>query len=266
MPQSCFHGGRRLPERTDRIIVSTSSELRVPPAVMLDFERIVAEVCDVAKLDYDERPLTTNELLGFLQECWREGVQRGLSTDDAKEDALERFGDLERVGKSFRRPWIKRIIYQKNYKAARYLMVLGVGLTNAFMAGLMASKMQTGDVNVAIYLLSLAMGFSLGPLYALIACLTIHIKFPKTPCWVQILWRGRYILFPIIVYGMIELLTGPFITYWLIAQNVSTDMVACILNMIDTALIPLNIIASFCLISEALNWADRKKKPILFHG
>ena len=105
---------------------------RVPPAVSLNFERLVMEVCNRAKLDFDDWPLEARELLNHLETRWREGIERGLSTEAAEERAILLFGGADQVAKSLRRPWLKRVLFYRRYRAERYFWILGVTAIKAW--------------------------------------------------------------------------------------------------------------------------------------
>ena len=53
------------------------SELRIPPAVSFTFEKLISAICEMAKIDYDDRPYATRELLSQLESRWRKEIARG---------------------------------------------------------------------------------------------------------------------------------------------------------------------------------------------
>ena len=97
-----------------------TSSTRIPPAVNEVFVQIASQVCDRARMDYDEWLVNSQELAFHLQERWREGVQNGLSTEDAQERAISLFGDPVEVAKSLRKPWLQRLLYFKRFRPQRY--------------------------------------------------------------------------------------------------------------------------------------------------
>ena len=93
---------------------------RIPPAVNEAFVSLAAEVCDRARMDYDEWMVNSQELVFHLQERWREGVELGLNTDDAKSRAFKLFGSPSSVAKSLRKPWLMRLLYYKRFRSERF--------------------------------------------------------------------------------------------------------------------------------------------------
>ena len=99
-------------------------EQRIPGGVTLTFQRSVAQVCDEAKLDSDEWTLRFCEGVLHLQERWRDGIEGGLSTEEAQRQVLVSYGDPLAVGKSWRKPWYFRVLFQERYRTTRYLFFL----------------------------------------------------------------------------------------------------------------------------------------------
>jgi hypothetical protein len=110
-----------------------AAEIRIPPAVQLTFERVAYRVCLLAKLDHDEWQFQVLELKAHLQSRWREGIEQGLSTDQAEERALQMFGELQTVAKSLRKPWLVRLLQYKNMRSERLLVFLSAYVFYAWM-------------------------------------------------------------------------------------------------------------------------------------
>lgn len=111
-----------------------ADSLRIPPATTLSFQKTATQVCNLAKLDYDEWPLHAHELVNHLNERWREGIELGLSTDAAQERALRLFGDTSHVAQSIKRPWYRRLLTQQRYRPERYLIFLGAYVFYSWLA------------------------------------------------------------------------------------------------------------------------------------
>lgn len=107
-------------------------DLRVPPAVTLRFERFALDVCEEAKLDFDQWASKTHELVGHLQQLWRQGIEMGMNTEDASGHAFEVFGSVAAVGRSFRQPWIKRFLLWRRYQGQRYAIFLSAAVLSAY--------------------------------------------------------------------------------------------------------------------------------------
>jgi len=100
---------RHLPPGT---LILMASDSRIPPGVTLAFEKAATQICNDAKLDYDEWPLRAYETVTHLQERWRDGILKGLSTDEAERQALNAFGKLSAVARSLRKPVHPGSVYQ----------------------------------------------------------------------------------------------------------------------------------------------------------
>lgn len=96
----------------------------IPGYVKVAFEATALQICDEAKLDSDEWPLRAHEAVTHLRERWRDGTYSGLSSDEAKRQVLDAYGDPLAVGKSWRKPWYFRVLFHERYRATRYLLFL----------------------------------------------------------------------------------------------------------------------------------------------
>ena len=101
-----------------------ASDSRIPPGVTLAFEKAATQICNDAKLDYDEWPLRAYETVTHLRERWRDGILKGLSTDEAERQALNAFGKLSAVARSLRKPWPVRILVHQRYRPERFFLFL----------------------------------------------------------------------------------------------------------------------------------------------
>ena len=97
-----------------------ADELRVPPSVTMAFEGAATQICNDAKLDYDEWPLRAYETVTHLQERWRKCIQDGMGTDEAERQALRSFGDFSVVARSHRKPWHVRMLIHQRCRADRF--------------------------------------------------------------------------------------------------------------------------------------------------
>ncbi len=97
---------------------------RIPPAVNQVFIRVASQVCDRAKMDYEEWMVNSQELAYHLQQRWRELTEQGLSTDDAQAKALQMFGDPHTVAKSLRKPWLERLLHYKRFRSERFFFFI----------------------------------------------------------------------------------------------------------------------------------------------
>lgn len=100
-----------------------SEPLRIPPAINLKFDRLAAQVCDRARMDYLEWRINSDELLIHLQERWREGIQEhALNSEEAAERAIKLFGDPNTVARSLRKPWPIRLLAYQRFRSERFFV------------------------------------------------------------------------------------------------------------------------------------------------
>jgi len=97
-----------------------ASNIRIPPAINESFVKLAAGICDWARMDYDEWMVNSQELVYHLQERWREGIELGLNSEDAKTRALKLFGKPSAVAKSLRKPWLTRLLYYHRFRPERF--------------------------------------------------------------------------------------------------------------------------------------------------
>ena len=109
-------------------------ELRVPPSVTMAFEGAATQICNDAKLDYDEWPLRAYETVTHLQERWRKCIQDGMGTDEAERQALRSFGDLSVVARSHRKPWHVRMLIHQRCRADRFFFFLAAYVFFSWLA------------------------------------------------------------------------------------------------------------------------------------
>ena len=179
------------------------SEVRVPPAVTFTFERLVADVCQQAKLDDHEWALTARELLTHLQNRWREGDALNLNTDTATQRALDLFGNAEVVAKSLRRPWWNRLLFHENRRLKRILVFLsasvwGVALLSTSMVMLnVASDGAKSDIPA----LGLLAGYFVHPFIVLGSLFVVKWQPVGWPFLLRQLLLIRHILWVMVVLG-----------------------------------------------------------------
>ena len=101
-------------------------EHRIPPAVSFHFEQIIALAAEHARLEPTEWAIRSHELMGQLEHRWREGIDQGLSTDEAERRAVELFGDPVSVGRRYQKPMEVNLLYSRAWQAARLLLFLFV--------------------------------------------------------------------------------------------------------------------------------------------
>lgn len=105
-----------------------SDPLRIPPAIRMRFEQTAAEVCEMAKLDYADAPMRAREIVGHLEERWRELAEGNSSSEEAERLVLERFGKPERIAQRLRRPFLARLLIYRRYAAERLVAFLGASV------------------------------------------------------------------------------------------------------------------------------------------
>lgn len=232
------------------------SDLRVPPAVSLAFERVVADVCHRAKLETEEWPLRAHELLNHLQDRWREGIEAGLGTDAAQERALQMFGKPETVARRMREPWWKRLLLQRRCRLHRNLIFITAssvcqGLSAAFTNNFEGTPVNTGTFTAGMFL---------NGLLALGSAWVIAWK----PSATNLLLRGvlalRHVVWLLVLSGLLNILLIPPLMLWqAFGLKKLPDMPA---GWVCAAVAAgfYAWLGAACLISECLNLAGRRRQ------
>ena len=99
-------------------------ELRIPPGVTFQFEKVLALVAEHARLGATDWAIRSHELMGQFEHRWREGIEMGLSTNDASTRALEMFGDPEAVGRRFRKNSEWKLLFSRDWQWIRIIVFL----------------------------------------------------------------------------------------------------------------------------------------------
>jgi len=199
-------------------------EARIPPAVQLTFERVAYRVCLLAKLDHDEWQFQVLELKAHLQSRWREGVDQGLSTDQAEERALRMFGDLQTVAKSLRKPWLVRLLRYKNMRSERLLVFLSAYVFYAWMQVLdvhYRHYMNNQDVNLDQVMLPFSWGFfteGMGTFFVGMLAVVSVLAVQWRPVFAKSHWKTlsqiRYLAYVPIAFAIIQLGLKPALLTW----------------------------------------------------
>jgi hypothetical protein len=183
-----------------------SNEVRVPPGVTFDFERLAVAICEEAKLDYEQWAPQVHELVTHLQERWREGVEQGLNTDDAESRALELFGSKTQVARSLRASWIRRFLTFQRYRGQRYAMFLCAAVVCAYVT--VGMQVHANQANYAVgsvgffYLL----GTSLNGAVALGALALVKWRPQVRSKVLAVLLACRWVVAPLILTGLFNVL------------------------------------------------------------
>ena len=232
--------------------------LRVPPAVSFAFEQVVSKVCFESKVDYDDRPFMARELQNHLESFWRRETEKGLSTDDAQEQALAAFGSVEDVARRLRQPLWRRIMFFESYRAERFIVFLCIAVVHGFFC----------YINDSVYKLTrtpadsngyAALGYIINPIEATAALLILQWK-PKNR-FLRLLAWVRFIPSPLIFTQLIFMFVAPIIRFkYLLYAGIRTgrwDIYSC---TVFTILIPLGSIAVACFCSELLRRPQRHQR------
>lgn len=110
------------------------SNLRIPPAIRMRFEQVASRVVRQARLDDDDTPLRIHEIVGHLEERWREGVDADLNDENAERRALELFGDPAAAARALRRPLPYRLLAYRSHSPERLLVFLTAYLCISWLA------------------------------------------------------------------------------------------------------------------------------------
>jgi hypothetical protein len=117
----------------------------IPPAVRFRFEQFTSRLCDLAKVDYLDRPEKSRQWMIELEKQWRTKAEK-LDTDLATEETLVEFGNAETVARGYRRGlkgfW-ERLLYYERYKLHRLVFPAAVCLLHHWVR-------QSSSVRVTI--------------------------------------------------------------------------------------------------------------------
>ena len=238
------------------------SELRVPPAVTVGFERLALSICEEAKLDFAEWASKTHELVGHLQELWREGVELGLNTDASEARALDAFGTVEQVGRSLRLPWFRRYMLFERYRGQRYAAYL-CGATLCAYAGvgrLVIENEQHYSVGSVGFFYLLAT--SLNGAVCLAALLLVKWQPAIQSSIIRAFFAGRWIVAPMIVLGLLNVTVFELI--FLPSQIVYAirDVSNLPGLVFDATASVLGLLGAACYISELLSIPQRRSEKL----
>jgi len=153
-------------------------DLRIPPSVSFHFEQVVALAGDHAKLDPTEWAIRSRELMGQLEYRWREGIESGLSTEEAQQRALDLFGEPAEVGKRFQKKWESNLLFSNGWRLFRIIVFL-------LVASQMESRIQIGaakaKTNASTYSVTLHLKQQMEDLKALHEDVKMQRKTPSNP-------------------------------------------------------------------------------------
>ena len=229
-------------------------ELRVPPAVTFAFEKVVAKVCDRARLETEEWPLKARELLNHLQQRWREGIEMGLSTDAAQSRALEMFGPPSLVARSLRETWWKRLMFQRRCRTARNL----VFLSSSFVCSAVSVTMTNNFQGLPMASGGYTAGVFMNGLLALGSAWIISWKARIPNGLLQALFSVRHILWLMVLSGFLNVVFIPLVGL-LKAQSAPENSLSLVGAGWFVASWIYGCMGGACLVSESLNLADRRK-------
>lgn len=249
-----------------------ANDFRVPPAVSLTFEKAATDICNRAKLDYDEWPLQAHEFVTHLQERWKEGIEKGLTTEDAEARALALFGDPAATAKALRKPWLRRVLSYERYRPERHLLFLVAYVFHAWLTVLDVHyrtfyNHQNPDLNTILLPFQLrffvdGLGMFFVGLTGVAAVMLIQ-WLPKTwNAWVYSALCLKGVLWSVVIFAACILLTKP--SYWAyetfrLYENYFFYQGFCVLHLLA---IPLAWLGAACLISEACNYPGLVKKRL----
>ncbi len=236
------------------------SELRVPPAVTFHFEQVVAEVCESAMLDYDEVPFASNEILQHLENRWRDHIATGLGTDAAEALALEEFGSPEVVGKAYRKPFFKRLLYDKRTSSLRLFIIFahGIAISYANACGIIK---DTKDITSRESLLYIHQGSFLNPLIFILAIKLIHWKPRNLPLALRYFLYLRYLPAISFVGFLSQALVIPVITVWkTFEQCAGQQPIQYGYLLVALTFVFSGWLSFGCAISELFDWPGKYQK------
>ena len=233
--------------------------LRIPPSVSFAFEQVVSKVCYEAKVDYDDRPFMSRELQ-HLESFWRRETEKGLSTDDAQEQALAAFGSVEDVARKLRQPLWRRLLLFESYRAERYIVFLCIGvIVGFFFSALLIWRTAPKRLDFVTFFKPI--GYMLNPIYALIALFLVRWRPKIKNCILRYLALLRFIIAPIVVTGLLNVILTPIKgARFIIYEGIEFEFGSIICATWYIMLVPLGLVAAACYISELFGLPQRHKR------
>jgi hypothetical protein len=234
------------------------SELRVPPAVTMKFENTAHYVCNKAKLDFDEWPLHIHEFVTHLQDRWREGIDLGLDTDQAEERALQLFGNLNKVARSVRKHWFKRLIYDDRCRVNRYVIIfLSATLLTFFGTAKrypVGTKIEVGSIEYSFIL-----GSFLNCFYGMGSLAVIRWKPDFKHAILRWAFGIRYILGIFVLTLFINITLISYNLLFAYSRQLSDGINIIYFFLVFISVI-LGTLGAMCMISELFNLPGRAKR------
>jgi hypothetical protein len=238
---------------------------RVPPATSLVFADLANQVCDRAKVDEEDRRGIAYELQTHLEGSWRDFIESGLTTGQAEERAISRFGNLDSIARSYREPFPRRLLVQRNTQTARLLIIL----VCFALADSIRPEIEHSLNNIhPDWLVAIPDG--LGVFIGTLAVLYFFARFrPKflnryrafsflkwTPlAW--FVWKGEFSALAVLVYPVIGI---PFLlqTHHWTRADLNADMITVVSILL--ILIPLGFLALTAALAEVFDWPRFKRQ------
>ena len=234
-------------------------EPRVPPATALAFEKLAMRVCNEAKLDYDEWPARCHELVGHLQARWREGIEQELSTEAAEERAMELFGDVSRVARSLRQPWIRRLLFHRRYRAERYILFLAASVLGSWLWNIEQvshASPKPDDDMMSVGLAAFFNGF------VAIGSLALVLWKPKSNRrWIRVILSLRYVMVLFMLIGLYNSTIFPVLLFRDYLGTPALGWGYSVYFGIHCAHVMISWLGTACFISEWWRWPEKSKRP-----
>ncbi len=241
---------------------NVDAELRVPPAVTLQFERFALAVCEEAKLDFDQWASKTHELVGHLQQLWREGIDMGMNTDDASNRALQVFGSVEAIGRAVRHPWITRYLLWRRYQGQRYAIYLSGAVVCAYAAAArmaMANPEAFKSGSVGFFYL---LGTSLNGAVALGSLALVQWKPQIRSKPVRSLFACRWVVVPFMFMGVFNVLLPTFVSFPLAAYHALSRPANLPSVALEGVVAVLGLLGGLGYLSELFRFPQRRSTRV----
>lgn len=223
---------------------------RIPPACRFRFERFVSQVCEAAKLDYEQRPLVAHELLTHLCERWRHWEERGLDSEASTERALVEFGSVNEVASAHRLPWLKRFLVHKRERGNRrvFFLLVSVVLTWFAVVDRFDIEIREDPFESQVIHITTFLNAPLAVLYFSIFYLPIERPWLRVLCWT------RHIM---IVPGVMGLLNTSYYPVLLLIQSPNWDVYSSVEILLRFVFIVLGWIATLGILSDLFRYPEK---------
>jgi hypothetical protein len=126
-------------------------QVTIPPAVGQAFNHYSRELCRRAGMDRHNEVRCARRIQKHLEIRWQNGVVEGLSNDKAQQRAIESFGNIQSVARSFGGDRLDSTVLYENRRLARLFMFTAYCACVFLMRGILNREPPSIQQKVALF-------------------------------------------------------------------------------------------------------------------